>query len=195
MQVFNFTCVLDILSEGCIRSTTSHPQTGHDLSLYATLIHIVSPSPRWPLFIVFSNEKKLNLSYNDGRVRVWRTHGLRLLPECLSQTQKHTTQSIMVWDALVGEGWDFIGEGSVLSLLSSCAFGSNNLNCNIELINDNKIKSIGLNSGFAWAIPIRTVPMHLKVSKFWKDIPVNTKHLYNIYTTSSQRRRRWSNIV
>ena len=28
----------------------------------------------------------------------------------------------------------------------------------------------------------------------YKDIPANTKHLYNIYTTSAQRLRRWSNI-
>ena len=27
------------------------------------------------------------------------------------------------------------------------------------------------------------------------SIPANTKHLYNIYTTSAQRLRRWSNIV
>ena len=27
------------------------------------------------------------------------------------------------------------------------------------------------------------------------DNPANTKHLYNIYTTLAQRRRRWSNIV
>ena len=26
-------------------------------------------------------------------------------------------------------------------------------------------------------------------------IPANTKHLYNIYATSAQRLRRWSNIV
>ena len=28
-----------------------------------------------------------------------------------------------------------------------------------------------------------------------KSYPASTKHLYNIYTTSTQRRRRWSNFV
>ena len=31
--------------------------------------------------------------------------------------------------------------------------------------------------------------------KRWANIPVNTKHLYNIYTTSAQRRRRWADVV
>ena len=42
----------------------------------------------------------------------------------------------------------------------------------------------------AWASPFnRNVTLQLQSN------PVNTKHVYNIYTTSAKRLRRWSDIV
>ncbi len=66
---------------------------------------------QWAM-LVFSDESRFNLSYNDGRVRVWRTHGERFLPECLSQIQKNTTQSVMVWGCIGRHG---VGELVVLT--------------------------------------------------------------------------------
>ena len=38
-------------------------------------------------------------------------------------------------------------------------------------------------------------PEHNQASGDNTGYPVSTEHLYNIYTTSAQRLRRWSNIV
>ena len=37
--------------------------------------------------------------------------------------------------------------------------------------------------------------LRIKYKKLLYTCPANTKHLYNIYTTSAQRLRRWSNVV
>ena len=36
---------------------------------------------------------------------------------------------------------------------------------------------------------------HTGENTVMRDLPANTKHLYNICTTSAQRLRRWANIV
>ena len=37
--------------------------------------------------LVFSDESRFNLSYDDGRGGVWSTHGERFISECPSQAQ------------------------------------------------------------------------------------------------------------
>ena len=41
-----------------------------------------------------------------------------------------------------------------------------------------------------WLLPGINLPEVTTVT-----IPANTKHLYNIYTTSAQRRRRYTNVI
>lgn len=50
--------------------------------------------------VVFSDESRYNLEYNDGRVRVRRYRGERLLPQCVIQRHTARTPGIMVWGAI-----------------------------------------------------------------------------------------------
>ncbi|GFX41568.1 transposable element Tcb2 transposase [Trichonephila clavipes] len=47
--------------------------------------------------VVFSDESKFNLSSDDNRVRVWRSHGERLSPASASQRHTAPTAGVMVW--------------------------------------------------------------------------------------------------
>ena len=42
---------------------------------------------------------------------------------------------------------------------------------------------------------VTPLPQNVHEVMVLRVIPTNTKHLYNIYTTSAQRLRRWTNIV
>lgn len=50
--------------------------------------------------VVFSDESRYNLEYNDGRVRVRRYRGERVLPQCIIQRHTARTPGIMVWGAI-----------------------------------------------------------------------------------------------
>ena len=69
-----------------------------------------TPHQQWSM-LLFSDESRFSLGHNDGRVRVWRTHGERYLPECLSQVQRFNPQSVMVWGCV---GYYGVGELVVL---------------------------------------------------------------------------------
>ena len=61
--------------------------------------------------ILFSDESRFNLSFNDGRVRVWRSAGERYIPDCLSLVQRNSMMSVMVWGCV---GYHGVGELVVL---------------------------------------------------------------------------------
>lgn len=69
-----------------------------------------TPDGHWAR-LIFSDESRFNLSYSDGRVRVWRTQGERYAPECLSEVQKRSSISVMVWGCI---GYHGVGELVVL---------------------------------------------------------------------------------
>ena len=62
----------------------------HGVLWYITFAHNVPPDDQW-FMLVFSDQRRFNLNYNNGCARVWRTQDERFLLECLSQTQKNTT--------------------------------------------------------------------------------------------------------
>ncbi|PSN31409.1 hypothetical protein C0J52_25475 [Blattella germanica] len=50
--------------------------------------------------VVFSDESRFNMSYNDGRIRVRRYGGERNLRACILQRHKGPTPSVMVWGVI-----------------------------------------------------------------------------------------------
>ena len=50
--------------------------------------------------VVFSDESRFNMSYNDGRIRVRPYAGERNLRACILQRQRGPTLSVMVWGAI-----------------------------------------------------------------------------------------------
>ena len=61
--------------------------------------------------LIFSDESRFSLAFNDGRVRVWRTPGERFYPECLSQIVRNSATSVMVWGCI---GYYGVGQLAVL---------------------------------------------------------------------------------
>ena len=50
--------------------------------------------------VMFSDESRFNMSYNDGRIRVRRYAGERNLRACILQRQRGPTPIVMVWGAI-----------------------------------------------------------------------------------------------
>ena len=50
--------------------------------------------------LVFSDESRFNMPYNDGSIRVRRYAGERNLRACILQRHRGPTPSVMVWDAI-----------------------------------------------------------------------------------------------
>ena len=52
--------------------------------------------PRWDA-VLFSDESKFNVSFGDGRVRIWRRDGQRLPNKCVLPVNRFGGGSVMVW--------------------------------------------------------------------------------------------------
>ncbi|GFW62920.1 transposable element Tcb1 transposase [Trichonephila clavipes] len=50
--------------------------------------------------IVFTDESRFCLQHHDGRIRVWRHHGERLLNCCVMHRRNGPAPSIMVWGGI-----------------------------------------------------------------------------------------------
>ena len=50
--------------------------------------------------VVFSDESRFNMFYNDSRIRVWHYAGERNLRACILQQHRGRTLSVMVWGAI-----------------------------------------------------------------------------------------------
>ena len=50
--------------------------------------------------VVFSDEPRFNMSYNDGRIRVRRYAGERNMRACILQRHRGPTPSVMVWGVI-----------------------------------------------------------------------------------------------
>ena len=50
--------------------------------------------------VVFSDESRFNMYYNDGRIRVRRYAGERNLRACILQWHRGQTPSVIVWGAI-----------------------------------------------------------------------------------------------
>ena len=50
--------------------------------------------------VVFSDESRFNMSYNDGRIYARRLAGVRNLRACILQRHRGPTPSVMVWVAI-----------------------------------------------------------------------------------------------
>lgn len=70
---------------------------------WCTRVTIWNADDHWPK-IVFSDESRFNLGYNDGRVRVWRTNGEAMAPENVAQVQRQGSSSVMVWGCISFHG-------------------------------------------------------------------------------------------
>jgi hypothetical protein len=57
------------------------------------------------MLLVFLDESRFNLGFNDRRVDVWNTVGERYLPDCPSLVRKNTLVSVMVWGCLGYHGF------------------------------------------------------------------------------------------
>ncbi|GFV13959.1 transposable element Tcb1 transposase [Trichonephila clavipes] len=49
---------------------------------------------------VFTDESRICLKHHDGRIRVWRHRGERMLNSCVMHRHTGPTPSIMVWDGI-----------------------------------------------------------------------------------------------
>lgn len=54
--------------------------------------------------LVFSDESKFNLDFDDGRTRVWRSNGDAMLPRNLSMLRRRSNVSVMVWGCITIHG-------------------------------------------------------------------------------------------
>jgi hypothetical protein len=52
------------------------------------------------MLLMFSDEGRFNLGFNDRKANVWNTVGERYLTECLSLVRKNTLVSVRVWGCL-----------------------------------------------------------------------------------------------
>ncbi|UYV67816.1 hypothetical protein LAZ67_5002125 [Cordylochernes scorpioides] len=50
--------------------------------------------------IVFTDESRFCLQHHDGRIRVWRHHGERMLNSCVMHRHTGSAPGIMVWDGI-----------------------------------------------------------------------------------------------
>ena len=57
----------------------------------------------WPC-IIFSDESRFNLGFNDGRVRVWRENGEVFHPLNQVQVHRQGSCSVMLWGCISYEG-------------------------------------------------------------------------------------------
>lgn len=54
--------------------------------------------------IVFSDESRFNLAFNDGRMRVWRENGTAMEPENIAGVTRRCSVSLMVWGCVSYHG-------------------------------------------------------------------------------------------
>jgi hypothetical protein len=92
-----------IFSRVAVRKPLIGPQNRQRRIRWCTRTLPWTPDPHWAM-ILFSDESRFSLGFNDGRVRVWRTAGERYIPECVSQVQRNTVQSVMVWGCVGRHG-------------------------------------------------------------------------------------------
>ncbi|GFW48255.1 transposable element Tc3 transposase [Trichonephila clavipes] len=50
--------------------------------------------------VVFTDESRICLQHHDGRIRVWRHRGERMLNSCVTHRHTNTAPGIMVWDGI-----------------------------------------------------------------------------------------------
>ncbi|GFU75661.1 transposable element Tcb1 transposase [Trichonephila clavipes] len=50
--------------------------------------------------VVFTDESRINLQHHDGRIRVWRHRGERMLNSCAMHRHTAPAPGIMVWDGI-----------------------------------------------------------------------------------------------
>ena len=55
--------------------------------------------------VIFSDESRFNISYNDGHIHVWRYTAERNLRACILQQHRGPTPSVMVWDVIGYNMW------------------------------------------------------------------------------------------
>ncbi|GFV65208.1 transposable element Tcb1 transposase [Trichonephila clavipes] len=50
--------------------------------------------------VIFTDESRICLQHHDGRIRVWRHRGERMLNSCVMHRHTGPAQGIMVWDGI-----------------------------------------------------------------------------------------------
>ncbi|GFT48114.1 uncharacterized protein TNCV_1001101 [Trichonephila clavipes] len=50
--------------------------------------------------VVFTDESRICLQYHDGRIRVWKHRGKRMLNSCVMHRHTSPAPGIMVWDGI-----------------------------------------------------------------------------------------------
>ncbi len=61
-------------------------------------------TPEHWYIIVFSDESRFNLGFNDGRVHLWRQNGQAMEPENIAQVCRQGSCSVMLWGCITYEG-------------------------------------------------------------------------------------------
>ncbi len=54
--------------------------------------------------IVFSDESRFNIGFNEGRICVWRQNGEAIDPGNIAQVRRQGSSSVMVWGCITYEG-------------------------------------------------------------------------------------------
>ena len=114
------------------------------------------------LHICFSDESKFNLTFNDGRVRVWRSPGEEYQPENQGLVTRNTV-SIMVWGVVTFHG---VGE---LVLVD----GNMNGEQYVQILDENLLQSVENNYGdrdYSFFFQDDNAPAHrARVTNEWID--------------------------
>ncbi len=82
--------------------------------------------------IVFSDESRFNIGFNEGRICVWRQNGEAIDPGNIAQVRRQGSSSVMVWGCITYEG---VGELVVVD-------GNLNAVGYIEVLEQNLLQSI-----------------------------------------------------
>ena len=98
---------------------------------WCTRIRLWNADDNWSR-LVFSDESKFNLDFDDGRVRVWRENCDAMLPRNLVCLHRRSNVSVMVWGCVTVHG---VGELVVIN-------GNINKQVYINVLDENLLQSM-----------------------------------------------------